>query len=242
MARPRPASPLRRRTVADALAALSSVNRRAARPVAKAIASAFANAKQRNPELREDQVVITKLTADELRTLFADNTDLVEGLFRTIVSRWSDDERRVVTRGEDTGTTPLPTDGALSPIDTVLALRHVGIFSRVGAEEMLQLASIARQTPLEAGTTLAAAGNPPGLWVILSGELSLESAAGGRAVGAAAGDAVGLVGTLAGASLDWSVHVERRGSALRIERDDLFDLLGQRPALLQQLFSALFRH
>ena len=59
------AAPLRRRTVADALAALSSVNRRAARPVAKAIASAFANAKQRNPELREDQVVITKLTADE---------------------------------------------------------------------------------------------------------------------------------------------------------------------------------
>ena len=59
------AAPLRCLTVAEALAALSSVNRRAARPVAKAIASAFANAKQRNPELREDQVVIAKLIANE---------------------------------------------------------------------------------------------------------------------------------------------------------------------------------
>ena len=59
------AAPLRRRTVAEALASLSVVNRRAAKPVAKAIASAFANAKQRHPELREDQVVISRLLADE---------------------------------------------------------------------------------------------------------------------------------------------------------------------------------
>jgi hypothetical protein len=31
------------------------------------------------------------------------------------------------------------------------------------------------------------------------------------------------------------------GRALRIDGEELFDLLGQRPALLQQLFAALFR-
>ena len=59
------AAPLRRQTVAAALASLTVVKRRAAKPVAKAIASAFANAKQRYPELQEDQVVISRLTANE---------------------------------------------------------------------------------------------------------------------------------------------------------------------------------
>ncbi len=59
------AAPLRRQTVAEALARLSATNRRAAGPVAKLIASAFANARQRHPELREEEVVISKLVADE---------------------------------------------------------------------------------------------------------------------------------------------------------------------------------
>jgi len=59
------AVPLRKRTVADALARLSATNRRAAGPVAKLIASAFANARQRHPELREEEVVISKLVADQ---------------------------------------------------------------------------------------------------------------------------------------------------------------------------------
>jgi large subunit ribosomal protein L22 len=57
--------PLRRQTVAQALAALSIMNRRAAKPVAKLVASAFANARTQHPELREEDVVISKLIADE---------------------------------------------------------------------------------------------------------------------------------------------------------------------------------
>jgi len=57
--------PLRRRTVAQALAALSVTNRRAAKPVAKLLASAFANARQRYPELREDEAVISRAFANE---------------------------------------------------------------------------------------------------------------------------------------------------------------------------------
>ena len=53
------------RTVAQALALLSATNRRAARPVAKLIASAFANARQRYPDLKEEDAVIGKAVADE---------------------------------------------------------------------------------------------------------------------------------------------------------------------------------
>jgi large subunit ribosomal protein L22 len=56
--------PLRRRTVAEALTILAGTNRRAARPVAKAVASAFANARQKQPALREQDVIISKAVAD----------------------------------------------------------------------------------------------------------------------------------------------------------------------------------
>ena len=59
------ATPLRKQTVATALARLSVTNRRAAKPLAKVVASAFANARQRYPELREEDVIISKLVADE---------------------------------------------------------------------------------------------------------------------------------------------------------------------------------
>ena len=58
-------TPLRRRTVAEALTILSETNRRAIKPVAKVIASAFANAKQQQPQLREDDVIISRAIANE---------------------------------------------------------------------------------------------------------------------------------------------------------------------------------
>ena len=58
-------TPIRRRTVAEALTLLSATNRRAAAPIAKLIASAFANAKQQQPELREEDVVISLAVANE---------------------------------------------------------------------------------------------------------------------------------------------------------------------------------
>ncbi|MBI3319155.1 MAG: 50S ribosomal protein L22 [Candidatus Omnitrophica bacterium] len=57
-------TPLRHRSVAEALSLLAVANRRASGPVAKAIGSAFANARQQDPTLGADQVVISRLTAD----------------------------------------------------------------------------------------------------------------------------------------------------------------------------------
>ncbi len=58
-------TPLRKQTVAQALTILSSINRSAARPVTKVIASAFANARQRDPALREEDAIISRLVANE---------------------------------------------------------------------------------------------------------------------------------------------------------------------------------
>ncbi|MBI4341712.1 MAG: 50S ribosomal protein L22 [Candidatus Omnitrophica bacterium] len=58
-------TPLRQQTVAKALAVLSAANRRAAGPVAKLVASAFANARQKQPELRAEDVIISRVFANE---------------------------------------------------------------------------------------------------------------------------------------------------------------------------------
>ena len=61
------------------------------------------------------------------------------------------------------------------------------------------------------------------------------------------GDAVGIYETLAGGESGaigrdpLRLVVARAGTGLRIERDDLFDLLRLYPDLLQQLFASLFR-
>ena len=57
--------PLRRKSVAQALVILSTLNRRAARPVTKLVQSAVANAKPRDATLTEGRLVISKITADE---------------------------------------------------------------------------------------------------------------------------------------------------------------------------------
>ena len=58
-------TPLRKQTVAKALAQLSVTNRRAAQPVAKLVASAFANARQKQPELRPEEVIVSRVFANE---------------------------------------------------------------------------------------------------------------------------------------------------------------------------------
>ena len=45
----------------------------------------------------------------------------------------------------------------------------------------------------------------------------------------------------AGIRSAWPRKVIEPGIALRIDRDDLFDVLGERPELLRQMFAAMFR-
>ena len=79
------------------------------------------------------------------------------------------------------------------------------------------------------------------LWVILSGELSLETTSGAAPVIARGGDVIGSTETMAGQSLGRSGSVTRSGVALRLDYEELLDLLGERPELLRQMFAGIFR-
>ena len=187
--------------------------------------------------------VSLRLSSEVMGTLLADNTDLVQGFFRTLAGRGPMSGEQSVIKGEAGEELARLAAGQLTPIQKVLALQRISIFSRVGATEMRHLAAIAHQVELEEGAVLSGEADPPVVCVVLSGALTLEAPDGSTpALRAEPGDVVGMNDALAGAAgtQPQRLTVTAAGAALRIERDDLFDLLGQRPDLLQQIFGALF--
>jgi len=126
-------------------------------------------------------------------------------------------------------------------VDKILALQRVPVFARIAADEMGALAAIVRSVVMTTGTSLFPESAPVALWVILSGEVSLGAPSGGDQVVAKAGDIIGSLSMLSGQPLGKKADVVRGGIALRLDRDDLFDLLGERPELLRQFFEGMFR-
>jgi len=116
----------------------------------------------------------------------------------------------------------------------------VPLFTKVSAEEMQQLATVAAPTPLTAGAVLFPESSPPALWLTLTGEILLEQA-GQPPQTAKSGDVIGSALTMAGRELHRSAKVVAEGIALKIDREALFELLAERPELLRQMFASLFK-
>lgn len=208
-------------------------------PAALGFAEALTGAPIQESVRADGLAVSLATTADELRTLLADNTDLVSGLFTTIAGTADAPVGLVHPTGATEELEWLAASG-LSPVEKILVLQRVSLFSHVSAEEMRQLADIAQTVTLETGTVLFPESAAPALWVVLAGTLALEGP-GGSAGTAGAGDVVGAVGAMAGRSLGVTARVTAAGIALRLDREDLFELLGERPELLRQIFARMFR-
>ena len=192
--------------------------------------------------VRTDGLAVTlAMSRSELRTLLSDNTDLVSGLFGTLSSTPAGVTGTIQPTAAAADLSQL-ADSGLAPVEKVLALQRVPLFSRVAADEMRQLADVATAVTLERGATLFAESANPALWLILTGELALTSSQpDGRPITVRGGEVIGSLEVMAGRSLGLKADVLQPGMALRIEREDLFGLLGERPELLRQIFSGLFR-
>ena len=68
----------------------------------------------------------------------------------------------------------------------------------------------------------------------------MEDASGSQTV-ARAGDVIGSLSMLSGEPIGLTAHVTQDGAVLKLDRDELFDLLGERPELLRQLFEGMFK-
>ena len=191
--------------------------------------------------LRTDGLAVTLvMRRSELRTLLADNVDLVSGLFATL----SVTPPGVTATEAGTAGAALEelARSGLTPVEKVLALQRVPLFARVAADEMRHLADITAAVDLAPGASPFAESAAPALWLMLSGEMELaSSAANVRPRTVRSGDVIGALEVMSGEPLGLAAKVTQPGIALRLDREDLFSLLSERPELLRQIFSALFR-
>jgi AAA family ATP:ADP antiporter len=187
----------------------------------------------------ETSVVLT-LSSEQCLQLLVDNTDLVQGLFRTVLDSPQFSAGRLVLEGTGSDELAKLAAGGLLPIERVLVLRLIPVFARAASDDLLKLAAITHEVKLTANTTLFKEEDPAALYALVAGRVSLEADE-AAAVPAQAGDAVGVYETLAGVPMGRRARVIEDGIALRIDREALFDLLAHRPTLIQELFSALFR-
>ena len=195
---------------------------------------------------------------DELRTLLADDTELVRGLFRTLAEMTRASSR--LDRAQGNLRTLVDLKGArtdfadnrwaarlgagedadMTDVEKAPALSCIPLFARVAGVELLQVAAIAEPVRTAAGERFSDESSHPSLAIVLAGELALRATSGTRTVTRAMpGDVVGMHETLVGAK-QVLVVATMPSLVLKIDREELFDLLGERPDLLQQIFNAIF--
>jgi AAA family ATP:ADP antiporter len=179
------------------------------------------------------------LGGEELRTLLADDTELIQGLFRMLSGGEHGKPGVSVWHANHEVTPARVQQSHMEPVERILLLSSLPVFAAVSQEEMLHLASIAVEVRLEAGATLFEEADPPAIWVIASGEILLEASSTEPALQGGPRNAVGIQHTFAGINLGQRARVVHDGCALRIDREDLFDLMSQRPDLLRQLFGSM---
>jgi hypothetical protein len=169
--------------------------------------------------------------------MLSDSMLLAQGLFRMLFRAPMDPEWATV---HNTGSDDPAIARALplQPLDKVLLLRQNPLLARATITQLLELASIARDIALTPGSTLFAEDDSPALFHIMSGEIQL-SANGNTPVAVKSGSIVGLSATLAGVAVGLRAVVTREGTALRLDREELFDVLTDHIDLLQSVFSGL---
>ena len=179
------------------------------------------------------------ITAEELRTLLAYNPELVRGLFATMATRAQKaGVAQVFPTGAGREFEALSRAG-LQPVEKILALDRVPIFKHLSAEEARHLATITHTVEMTEGKSLFRGADRPATWLILSGEVQLEATDTHPAAVAHGGDAIGSFAALAGPRIGQNGMVTRSGIALHIDRDDLFEMLGDRPEMLKQVFAGI---
>ena len=143
--------------------------------------------------------VTLRLDTDQMRTLLADNTDLVRGFFRTLAGRGLTDRKGVI-KGHIDAALVGPGTEPLTPIQKVLAMQRVPVFSGMSATEMRHLAAIAHQVALVPAAIVSAETDPPVVCVVLSGTVAMEAPGDETVVPSQVepGDVTGLFEALAG--------------------------------------------
>ena len=127
--------------------------------------------------------------------------------------------------------------GGAQTLEAVRVLEASPLFARATPEQVLRLARIAREVALAPGSVLFDEADPAALYVVASGEATLETE-GAPALRAGPGTTMGVHEALGGVG-GGRARGEAAGFALRLEGEAFLELLAGDTALLQGVFGAL---
>ena len=186
--------------------------------------------------------ICLSLQGEQFLGLLSENTELAQGVFRMLLDTHGGAVWGKVLRDVAHPPSAARLRDGLQPIEKVLILEEMPVFSRASSEQLAELSGITREVKMAEGEVLFGAGDAAAIYIVLDGELTLEPMDGGTPLSAGRGDCTGGYETLGGPDASgWRGPVTRGGVALRVEREALFDLLADQIDLLQGLFSALQR-
>lgn len=178
------------------------------------------------------------LPAEEFRMLLSANIELAQGLFRML---FEDAGQGPPSRAHASGAVRSHVASApLKNVDKVLYLQTIPIFARASAEELYELAALTREVVLPAKASIFNEGEPSAIFLLLAGEMRLESPSGDDRASASAGDCLGTQETLAGIDWPWRAEAVTDVRALQIERDAFIEFLADQMDFLQGIFGTIF--
>jgi AAA family ATP:ADP antiporter len=175
------------------------------------------------------------LGASAFLTLVSDNIAIARGLFRMLLASPGAADWAAVHRPASTdagGGAPRP--GPLAAMEKALILRQTPLFGRATVNQLMDLVAITREDALASGSVLLGGADPPAVYHVLGGAVRLEGNGTPLVIGP--GSTVGVAETLTDTP-GRRVVVVRDGRALRLERDELFEVLADHSDLLQGVFS-----
>jgi CRP-like cAMP-binding protein len=187
-----------------------------------------------------DRAICLTLSRDQFLTMLSDNIVLAQGFFRMLLDTPKARQWRTVYTPPHTAadtSRSLP----LLPLEKVLLLRQNPLLRRATVSQLLDLAAITREVSLVAGSVLFSETDQPAIYHVLRGEVRLEAAHAAAVRIAGPGSTIGVSETLAGVSLGRRATVTVAGQALRLDHEELFDVLADHIDLLQGLFSGLLQ-
>jgi CRP-like cAMP-binding protein len=130
---------------------------------------------------------------------------------------------------------PAPAGASADPLEVARRFRESPIFGHATGEQLKDLVVATREVHLSRGDVLWDHRRAPAIYHVLAGEVRLEA---GEQPGVVAGvgSTVGVAETLCGESPGRRAVVEHDGRALRLDSDELFDVLADHGDLLQGVF------
>jgi CRP-like cAMP-binding protein len=133
-------------------------------------------------------------------------------------------------------------DEMLKRVEIVLHLRSLDLFAGLTTRHLSEIAAVVREEVFPAGTAIVREGEfGDCMYLIVSGEV-LISRAGQYTVTAKAGEIFGEMSLFDGETRFATVSAAQRVRLLRLDRQDLFELMEEQPSIAIGICQTLSRH